>query len=866
MQLVIVESPAKAKTINKYLGSSYEVLASFGHVRDLPARDGSVDPAQDFAMAWEVSADRSKQLAAIREAAKRADSVILATDPDREGEAISWHLLEWLKDKRALPKGGASRVTFNEITKAAVTKAMQAPRDLDQPLIDAYLARRALDYLVGFTLSPVLWRKLPGAKSAGRVQSVALRLVVEREREIEAHKAREYWRVEAEMIAPNGATFKARLAVLDGKKLAQFDLDNVAANAAREAIEKNGFTVRTVETKPVSRNPAPPFTTSTLQQEASRRLGFSASHTMRVAQNLYEDGHITYMRTDGVQIAGEAMAAVRDMIARDYGSKPDVLPEKPRFYATKAKNAQEAHEAIRPTDFSRRPNGAASTRADTDADRLYALIWNRTVASQMASARLERTTVDMFDDDGRHGLKATGQVVITPGFLVLYTEGRDEPAEDDDDGARLPRLAGGDRCASKTVEAIQSFTEPPARFSEATLVKKLEELGIGRPSTYASTLQTLRDRAYVRVEKNRFFAEEKGRLVTAFLERFFTRYVEYDFTADLESQLDDVSAGDASYLELLRAFWADFQPKTAEIMEQRPSDVTAALDEYLAPFLFPDKGDGVDPRVCPKCGAGRLSLKTGRFGAFVACSNYPECKYTRPFASEGGANDGPQELGNDPVTGEAISVRTGRFGRFVQRGEGEKPARASIPKDVSITGPEDIEWAIKLLNLPRTIGPHPETGEPITASIGRYGPYLAHNGAYGRLSNTAEVFETGMNAAVVKLAEAAAAKAAGGRPQRGVATALAELGAHPESGAAVRVLAGRYGPYITDGTTNANVPKGAEPTAVTLDEAIALLAARAAAGPSKKGKKAPAKKAAPKKAAAKKPAAKKKAPAKKKAE
>lgn len=854
MQLVIVESPAKAKTINKYLGSSYEVLASFGHVRDLPARDGSVDPAQDFAMAWEVSADRSKQLAAIREAAKRADSVILATDPDREGEAISWHLLEWLKDKRALPKGGASRVTFNEITKAAVTKAMQAPRDLDQPLIDAYLARRALDYLVGFTLSPVLWRKLPGAKSAGRVQSVALRLVVEREREIEAHKAREYWRVEAEMIAPNGATFKARLAVLDGKKLAQFDLDNVAANAAREAIEKNGFTVRTVETKPVSRNPAPPFTTSTLQQEASRRLGFSASHTMRVAQNLYEDGHITYMRTDGVQIAGEAMAAVRDMIARDYGSKPDVLPEKPRFYATKAKNAQEAHEAIRPTDFSRRPG-----RADTDADRLYALIWNRTVASQMASARLERTTVDMFDDDGRHGLKATGQVVITPGFLVLYTEGRDEPAEDDEDGARLPRLAGGDRCASKTVEAIQSFTEPPARFSEATLVKKLEELGIGRPSTYASTLQTLRDRAYVRVEKNRFFAEEKGRLVTAFLERFFTRYVEYDFTADLESQLDDVSAGDASYLELLRAFWADFQPKTAEIMEQRPSDVTAALDEYLAPFLFPDKGDGVDPRVCPKCGAGRLSLKTGRFGAFVACSNYPECKYTRPFASEGGANDGPQELGNDPVTGEAISVRTGRFGRFVQRGEGEKPARASIPKDVSITGPEDIEWAIKLLNLPRTIGPHPETGEPITASIGRYGPYLAHNGAYGRLSNTAEVFETGMNAAVVKLAEAAAAKAAGGRPQRGVATALAELGAHPESGAAVRVLAGRYGPYITDGTTNANVPKGAEPTAVTLDEAIALLAARAAAGPSNKGKKAPAKKAAPKKAAAKKPAAKKKA-------
>ncbi|WP_164156622.1 type I DNA topoisomerase [Sandarakinorhabdus rubra] len=862
MQLVIVESPAKAKTINKYLGSDYEVLASFGHVRDLPAKDGSVDPAQDFAMAWEVSADRTKQLAAIREAAKRADSVILATDPDREGEAISWHLLEWLKDKRALPKGGAQRVTFNEITKAAVTKAMQAPRDLDQPLIDAYLARRALDYLVGFTLSPVLWRKLPGAKSAGRVQSVALRLVVEREREIEAHVAREYWRVEAEMIAPNGATFMARLAVLDGKKLAQFDLDNAAAHAAREAIEKNGFTVRSVETKPVSKNPAPPFTTSTLQQEAARRLGFTASHTMRVAQGLYEDGRITYMRTDGVQIAGEALNAVRDLIARDFGTKPDVLPEKPRFYATKAKNAQEAHEAIRPTDFSRRPG-----RPDSDAERLYALIWNRTVASQMASARMERTTVELFDDDGRHGLKATGQVVITPGFLALYTEGRDEPTEDDEDSARLPRLAGGDRCASKTVEAIQSFTEPPARYSEATLVKKLEELGIGRPSTYASILQTLRDRAYVRVEKNRFHAEEKGRLVTAFLERFFSRYVEYDFTAGLETQLDEVSAGDAEYLELLRAFWADFQPKTAEIMEQRPSDITVALDEYLAPYLFPDKGDGSDPRLCPRCAAGRLSLKTGRFGAFVACSNYPECKYTRPFASENGAqaNDGPLELGADPVTGEMITLRSGRFGRFVQKGEGEKPPRASIPKDVSISGPEDLDWAVKLLALPRTIGLHPDTGEPITASIGRYGPYLAHNGSYARLANTAEVFETGMNAAVVKLAEAAAAKANGGRPQRGQATALAELGAHPETGAAVRVLSGRYGPYISDGTTNANVPKGTEPTAVTLEEAVALLAARAAAAPAKKGRKAPARKAtAAKKPAAKKPAAKK-APAKRSA-
>ena len=858
MQLVIVESPAKAKTINKYLGSDYEVLASFGHVRDLPPRDGSVNPAADFAMAWEVSADRTKQLSAIRDAARRADTVILATDPDREGEAISWHLLEWLKDKRALPKGGARRVTFNEITKAAVTRAMQAPRDLDQPLIDAYLARRALDYLVGFTLSPVLWRKLPGAKSAGRVQSVALRLVVEREREIEAHRPREYWRVAAEMIAPNGATFMARLAVLDGKKLGQFDLDDAAANAAREAIANNGFTVRTVETRPVSRNPAPPFTTSTLQQEAARRLGFSASHTMRVAQGLYEDGRITYMRTDGVQIATEALNAVRDLIARDYGSKPDVLPEKPRFYATKAKNAQEAHEAIRPTDFSRRPGRTDSLRADSDAEKLYALIWNRTVASQMASARLERTTIELFDDDGRHGLRATGQVVISPGFLALYSEARDEkPGDDEDEEARLPRLSGGDRCAAKDVQATQHFTEPPPRFSEATLVKRLEELGIGRPSTYASILQTLRDRAYVRVEKNRFHAEEKGRLVTAFLERFFARYVEYDFTAGLENQLDDVSAGDASYLELLRAFWADFQPKTAEVMEQRPSDMTAALDDYLAPFLFPEMPDGSDPRLCPRCAAGRLSLKTGRFGAFVACSNYPECKYTRPFASEGGTSEGPIELGNDPETGEPITLRSGRFGRFVQKGDGEKPPRASIPKDVSISGPEDLDWAVKLLNLPRTIGPHPETGEPITASIGRYGPYLAHAGKYARLTSTAEVFETGMNAAVVKLAEAAAAKASGGRPQRAAPAALAELGAHPEGGAPVRVLAGRYGPYVSDGTTNATLPKGMEPTAVTLDEAVALLAARAAAAPAKKGKKPAAKKAVVKKAPAKKAPAKK---------
>ncbi len=866
MDLVIVESPAKAKTINKYLGSNYEVLASFGHIRDLPPKDGSVDPEHDFAMLWEVSGDRAKQLKAISDAAKRAEHVILATDPDREGEAISWHLLEWLKAKKALPKGGASRVTFNEITRSAVTAAMARPRELDGALIDAYRARRALDYLVGFTLSPVLWRKLPGAKSAGRVQSVALRLIVEREREIEAHDAREYWTIDAAMLAPNSTAFPARLSLWQGKKLERFDLVTEAqARAAEAAVKAGSFTVSAVETKPATRNPYAPFTTSTLQQEAARKLGFTASHTMRVAQGLYEDGRITYMRTDGVQIAGEAIAAVREVIAKDYGSGPDVLPDKPRHYATKAKNAQEAHEAIRPTDLHARP----AKNPAGDADKLYALIWKRTVASQMASARMERSSIDLLDAPRTTGLRATGQVILSPGFLAVYTEtNEDLPSDsDDDEGRRLPRLVQGDRCQVDGVQARQHFTEPPPRFSEASLVKRLEELGIGRPSTYAAILQTLRDRAYVRVERNRFHAEEKGRLVTAFLERFFEKYVGYDFTADLETRLDDVSAGDLDYLKVLRDFWDDFEPKTKEILELKPSDVTVALDEYLAPMLFPPKADGSDPRLCPTCGTGRLSLKTGKFGAFVACSNYPECRYTRQFAGDnaGQESTGPVLLGNDPDTGEPVTLRSGRFGAYVQRGDGEKPPRASIPKDAPVTGPDDFALALKLLSLPRTIGAHPESGEPITASIGRYGPYLAHAGKYARLGSTAEVFETGMNAAVVKLAEAAAA----GPRARGTMAPLREIGVHPATGTMMKLMAGRFGQYVTDGTTNATVPKGEDGMTIDLAAAAALIDARAAL-PAKPGKKAPAKpgkkpvkKAAPKKAAAKKPAAKK--PAVKKA-
>ena len=849
MQLVIVESPAKAKTINKYLGADFEVLASFGHVRDLAVRDGSVDPAHDFAMDWQVSPDRAKQLKAIGDAAKRAERVILATDPDREGEAISWHLSEWLAAKKLMPKGGARRVTFNAITRDAVTTAMARPRELDMALIDAYRARRALDYLVGFTLSPVLWRKLPGARSAGRVQSVALRLICERESEIEAHVAREYWTITARLDAANGS-FDARLVSLDGRKLEQFDLaDAASAEAARARVAAAALVITAVETKPASRNPYAPFTTSTLQQEASKKLGLSADQTMRLAQQLYEAGRITYMRTDGVQMAPEAIAAVRAVIAEDYGRGPDVLPEKPRHYATKAKNAQEAHEAIRPTDLSARPGGSS------EADKLYALIWKRTVASQMASAKLERTSVTLEDKGATLALRATGQVVISPGFLAVYTETREDESEDEDE-RRLPRLTKGEACKTLSTDAKQSFTQPPPRYSEASLVKRMEELGIGRPSTYASILQVLKDRAYVRLEARRFHAEEKGRLLTAFLERFFDTYVGYDYTAGLEGQLDEVSAGGLDYLALLRAFWADFEARTKDVMEIRPSDVTKALDDWLAPMLFPPRGDGADPRACPSCSNGRLGLKTGKFGAFVGCSNYPECRYTRQFGSENGAKEstGPLALGADPATGEPVTLRDGRFGAYVQLGDAEKPPRASIPKDMSVTGPDDLDVALKLLSLPRTIGPHPETGEPITASIGRYGPYLAHAGKYARLTSSAEVFETGMNAAVAKLADAAAN---GGRPARGAAAPLKELGAHPESGAAIKLLSGRFGPYVTDGTTNANVPKGREPLELTLEEAAALLDARAAmpAKTKKKAKpKAPTKakpkaKAAPKKTA-----------------
>jgi DNA topoisomerase-1 len=855
MQLVIVESPAKAKTIEKYLGKDFKVLASYGHVRDLPPKDGSVRPDEGFDMDWEVYADKRNkdQVKAISDAAKKADRLVLATDPDREGEAISWHVLELLKKRKALPDQ-VERVTFNAITKQAVTDAMKAPRGLDTDLIEAYLARRALDYLFGFTLSPVLWRKLPGAKSAGRVQSVALRLIVEREREIEAFRADEYWNVIA-TLEQDGTPFTARLVRFEGNKLEKLSLgEKGIATRAKEAVEKGAFKVSGVETKPLTRNPAPPFTTSTLQQEAARKLGFSASHTMRCAQSLYEAGAITYMRTDGVQMDGSAISACRKAISDRYDGH--YLPEKPRFYSTKAKNAQEAHEAIRPTNFTNDRAGSG------DEAKLYALIFKRAMASQMAPARLERTTVTLQDGTGRNELRATGQVIKFPGFLAVYQEGFDD--RDDEDEGLLPLIREGDAPAKKGVEATQHFTQPPPRFSEASLVKRMEELGIGRPSTYASTIQTLRDRDYVRMEKNRFFAEDSGRLLTAFLERYFPRYVAFDFTAGMEDELDEVSGGRAQYKALLEAFWKDFKPTTDEVMEQQPSDITKVLDEFLSDYLFPPRADGHEPRFCPRCAeegrsGGRLALKGGRFGAFIGCENYPECQFRRKFGQPGAdGEDEPAIMGEDPETGLKVERKSGRFGPYVELGEGKEARRASIPKDIDDF---DLEWALKLLSLPRIVGEHPETGKEIEAAIGRYGPYLRHDGKYAKLQSTTDVFDVGMNAAVTLLAEAADRKG-GGRQK---AEPIKVLGTHPKSEGEMRVMPGRYGPYVTDGMTNATIPKDMKPEDVTQEQAIELIDARAAKGPAKKKRKAPAKKAAAKKkapakkAAARKPAAKKKA-------
>jgi len=858
--VVIVESPAKAKTINKYLGNTYKVLASYGHVRDLAEEDGSVQPDKDFEMSWEIADRAAKHLNEIVGAVKGAKKLILATDPDREGEAISWHLLEVLKQKKVLKDVEIERVVFNAITKSAVQEGMAHPRNIDEQLVDAYLARRALDYLVGYNLSPVLWRKLPGSRSAGRVQSVALRIVCERELEIEKFKAQEYWTVDTQLKTPPGDALTARLVKLDGEKLDKFSLPNeAAAETARRAIEAGKFAVASVESKPARRNPYPPFTTSTLQQEASRKLGFSASHTMRVAQRLYEGvdvdgetvGLITYMRTDGVDVAPEALAQTRKLIGTRFSQRH--LPDAPRVYKSKTRNAQEAHEAIRPTDVERAPE--TLKHIEPDMLRLYDLVWKRMVASQMEAAEFERTTIDIETADGRTGLRANGSVLTFDGFLALYQEGRDDPS-DEDDSSRLPKVSQGDAMGVTEVKPEQHFTEPPPRFSEASLVKKLEELGIGRPSTYASTLQVLRDRKYVRMDKSRFIPEDRGQLVTAFLTSFFGHYVEYDFTASLEDQLDEVSDGKLKWKKLLGDFWKDFHAAIEGISELRIREVLDTLDEVLGPHIFPPTADGSDPRACKLCKTGRLGLRLGKNGAFIGCSNYAaegdaeKCSYTRPLAGSGENAIETRVLGVDPETGLTVTLRPGRFGPYLQLGESSKekdapkPKTSSAPKNVDLAT-LDLETALKRLSLPRLVGMHPETGTPIEANFGRFGPYIKHDGTYANLESEDEVFTIGINRAVTVLAE----KKANPRRRFGEAKALKELGEHPESKAMVKVMSGRYGPYITDGDVNANVPKGTDPQTVTMDQAVELLRARAEMGGGKKKKKKAKAAKAPAKAA-----------------
>jgi DNA topoisomerase-1 len=861
MKLVVVESPAKAKTINKYLGKDYEVLASYGHVRDLPAKDGSVLPDDDFAMSWEVDTASRKRLSDIGNALKDADELILATDPDREGEAISWHVLDVLRQKKLIKDKPVSRVVFNAITKSAITEAMQHPRDIDAPLVDAYLARRALDYLVGFTLSPILWRKLPGSRSAGRVQSVALRLVCDRESEIEKFKPVEYWSVLARLIE-KGKGFEARLYSVDGKVTDKLDVKTGdEAAALKTALEAGRYEVRSVDKKPTRRNPYAPFTTSSLQQDASSRLGFSPSRTMQLAQRLYEDGVITYMRTDGIDMAPEAIAAARNAIEKEFGSA--YLPPTPRIYQNKAKNAQEAHEAIRPTDMFRHPE----TVGDPDQKKLYGLIWRRTLASQMRPAEIERTTADIaVNAPGRDiVLRAVGSVVTFAGFLAVYgvaaKEDRDDTDQDDDD-RELPPLAVGD--TPKLDEAVieQHFTQPPPRYTEASLIKKMEELGIGRPSTYAATISVLQDRNYVRLDKRALVPKVRGRVVTAFLQSFFARLVEYGFTADLEEKLDQISAGNLRWKDVLREFWQDFTKQTDEIKDLRVSQVLDALNELLADHIFPPKADGSDPRRCPNCGTGQLSLKLGKFGAFIGCSNYPECRYTMQLsdAATGAAEAVPGDgaLGTDPESGLTVYLKSGRFGPYVQLGDGSEPKRSSLPKGWT---PDSLtlERALKLLALPRAVGLHPETGKPISAGLGRYGPFILHDGTYANLPDVEEVFSVGLNRAVDLLAQ----KAAGGGRFGRNKTPIAALKTFEHADGTISVRDGRYGPYVNQGKVNATLPKDVKPEDVTLEQALELIAERAAKTGGRKparkaaAKKAPARKAAAKKAPAKKPAAKK---------
>ena len=873
MKVVIVESPAKAKTINKYLGSEYHVIASIGHIRDLPPKDGSVDPDNDFSMKWQVSSSSSDPISTMKKALKGADKLILATDPDREGEAISWHVHQVLNDAKLIGSLPVERVVFNEITKTAILDAMQKPRQINSELVEAYLARRALDYLVGFSISPVLWRKLPGARSAGRVQSVALKLICEREAEIEAFKADEYWSIESQLKNEAGKSFTARLTHLHGEKLDKFSLGNeAAAMAAVEAVNASTLQVGTVETKRTKRNPQPPFITSTLQQEASRKLGFSASRTMRVAQKLYEGiyigtettGLITYMRTDGVQLGQEAIHDVREAITTLKGAR--YLPATPKEYKSRAANAQEAHEAIRPTSMMRTPDDMAQF-LDDDQRKLYDLIWKRTIASQMQSAELDKTSADIVDADGKVTLRATGSVIVFDGFLSVYREDRDDSgdsqADDNDENRILPPMSSGEPISATKTTPEQHFTQPPPRFTDASLVKRMEELGIGRPSTYASILSVLQDRNYVVKDRGRYIPEDRGRIVSAFLESFFARYVEYSFTARLEEDLDRVSDGQLNWKKLMEDFWRDFKSTIDSMDDLTRGDVLEKVDLLLEQHFFPADEGGTPVRQCQSCNTGTLGLQLGRYGAFIGCSNYPECKYTRQIGEDATADGnnlslagGDQSLGEDPETGLPVMVRKGPYGFYVQLGDAEtkKPNRSSLPKNIDITT-LDLEKGLALLTLPREVGVHPSSGNMIEAGIGRYGPYLKFGGAYVSIPADDTVITIGLNHAV-ELIDTSGTKA--GR-------SLGEYKPEGSEGGEIKLKSGRFGPYVEHDGIRATIPKRFDPDTLTIEEAIELLVAKKAKGPSKKAAKKSVKKA-PKKAAAKKTKAKsaKKAATKKK--
>ncbi|QCE32370.1 type I DNA topoisomerase [Acetobacteraceae bacterium] len=827
VKLVVVESPAKAKTINRYLGSDYKVIASFGHVRDLPSKDGSVLPDENFAMKWEVDKRGARQMGDIEKSLKGASCLILATDPDREGEAISWHIKEILQDKKKLKNIPVERVTFNEITKNAIKTAMESPRDLDQPLIDAYLARRALDYLVGFTLSPVLWRKLPGSRSAGRVQSVALRLICERESEIEAFTAREYWSVTSLCQTAQSKNFEARLTHFEGKKLETYDLENeTQAQKAVNTLKAASLSVTSIEKKRVKRNPPPPFTTSTMQQDASRKLGMAPQYAMRIAQQLYEGitykgeqtGLITYMRTDGVTMSKEAIFSVRDYLKEDLGDK--YLPASPRMYKTKAKNAQEAHEAIRPTDITHTPQEVAKY-LDHDQARLYELIWKRAAGSQMASAEIDQTTIIIQNKEKDLEIRATGSVIVFDGFMKI-TGLPTSRAGDEDEDSILPQMTEGEVIKALEVTPNQHFTQPPPRYSEASLVKKMEEIGIGRPSTYASILGVLKDREYVRLESRRFYPEDRGRLVTAFLVSFFNQYVETDFTAKLEEELDEISDGRLEWHHVMAQFWNGFSHAVGKTENLKISDVIDALDEDLGPHFFPIDDSGKDPRQCPNCETGRLGLRLGRHGAFIGCSNYKKedaiCAYTRPLIS---GDETPTDmagngrvLGIHPESKLEITLKKGPYGLYVQEGEADetdkkkKPKRASLPKTMN---PDSLtlETALDLLSLPRFLGNHPETNEKIEVNLGRFGPYVKMGSIFGTLTKEDDLLTIELPRAL----EILTAKLA----------SIRNLGPHPKDGESVLAKKGRFGPYAQHAKMMAPLPKGTELDDITLEMALEAL-------------------------------------------